>query len=405
MRNIGKIENVEIVVDGITVIAGENNTGKSTVGKALYAAFHSGFRIDEQVRGARIDGVLRSAYMPNVALRAAMRGREVEFAEKLVDSFEKGKIYSSKDVYALLMQYVQDERQIPSIQKYVEDTFRDLQIDDTTLTKKIVEGVFAFEFDGQVNNLFSADKRGEVILTIRNEKYGIVFLNNSVSEINNLQKLYTEAFYIDDPFVLHNRRQGLLDVGLGGYRRVLRGYLQPTGREDIVRSIRVTEVLQDIYSKLGAVCPGNIIVERGRLVYQDDESRINVDNLSAGLKSFAILKTLLQNGSLEYNGTIILDEPEIHLHPAWQIKFAEVIILLRKAFHLHILLNTHSPYFLDAIERYSEKYGVAEECRYYMSEADGVYADFRDVTGHIDLIYKKLVQPLDDMDGINNAAD
>ena len=49
-----------------------------------------------------------------------------------------------------------------------------------------------------------------------------------------------------------------------------------------------------------------------------------------------------------------LDEPEIHLHPAWQVIFAELIVLIQKEFNMHILLNTHSPYFLNAIEIYAE---------------------------------------------------
>lgn len=35
IRDFAKIQQADIVIDGITVIAGENNTGKSTVGKIL----------------------------------------------------------------------------------------------------------------------------------------------------------------------------------------------------------------------------------------------------------------------------------------------------------------------------------------------------------------------------------
>ena len=33
ISNFAKIDNADIIIDGITVIAGENNTGKSTIGK------------------------------------------------------------------------------------------------------------------------------------------------------------------------------------------------------------------------------------------------------------------------------------------------------------------------------------------------------------------------------------
>ena len=49
IRNLGKIRKADIVLDGITVIAGANNSGKSTVGKALGAMFHSFREIDSYI--------------------------------------------------------------------------------------------------------------------------------------------------------------------------------------------------------------------------------------------------------------------------------------------------------------------------------------------------------------------
>ena len=36
LKNIGMINEANVKIDGLTVIAGENDTGKSTVGKALF---------------------------------------------------------------------------------------------------------------------------------------------------------------------------------------------------------------------------------------------------------------------------------------------------------------------------------------------------------------------------------
>jgi len=99
---------------------------------------------------------------------------------------------------------------------------------------------------------------------------------------------------------------------------------------------------------------------------------------------------LSQNNLLEENGTIILDEPEIHLHPEWQIKFAELIVLLQKEFGMHILLTTHSPYFLKAIQVYSKKYEISDKCKYYMSELDGEQAILVDKTSKTDDLFYKL---------------
>ena len=107
------------------------------------------------------------------------------------------------------------------------------------------------------------------------------------------------------------------------------------------------------------------------------------------------MKTLLLNGAIEENGTIILDEPEIHLHPEWQLQFAELIVLLSKEFRINILLNTHSPYFLRAIQVYSAKYEMADKCKYYMSElVNNKKVNILDVSDDVDKIFEKLAQPL-----------
>ena len=40
LKNIAKVKTADIDINGITVIAGDNNTGKSTIGKALFSVFN-----------------------------------------------------------------------------------------------------------------------------------------------------------------------------------------------------------------------------------------------------------------------------------------------------------------------------------------------------------------------------
>ena len=53
INNFAKIEKADITIDGITVIAGENNTGKSTVGKILFSLFNSLQNVDERILDER----------------------------------------------------------------------------------------------------------------------------------------------------------------------------------------------------------------------------------------------------------------------------------------------------------------------------------------------------------------
>lgn len=49
IKDFSKIHEATIELNGITVIAGNNNTGKSTVGKILFALFNSVNDIDKKV--------------------------------------------------------------------------------------------------------------------------------------------------------------------------------------------------------------------------------------------------------------------------------------------------------------------------------------------------------------------
>ena len=59
LKNVGKVSEADIKLDGITVIAGENNTGKSTVGKMLYCLFDSFYREKEQIDRERKKTIAR----------------------------------------------------------------------------------------------------------------------------------------------------------------------------------------------------------------------------------------------------------------------------------------------------------------------------------------------------------
>ncbi|USS86946.1 ATP-binding protein [Fructilactobacillus cliffordii] len=102
---------------------------------------------------------------------------------------------------------------------------------------------------------------------------------------------------------------------------------------------------------------------------------------------------------------MILDEPEINLHPKWQIIFAEIIVLIQKEFKMHVICTTHSPYFLQALQVYSEYYDIDKKTRYYLSSIEDEKTFINDVTESIDEIYKLMAKPFDVLNKIQNDID
>lgn len=407
LKNIGKIGTASVEIDGITVIAGENNTGKSTVGRALFAVFNSFYRVQEQIKAERMENIERLLIMANLGVANSVVVTDEGIAREIVQHMEKYKENRDAIREVIVTNAFSYRENVEDYGDQVNNTvsriMESLRIPDADIFKSILENKLYAEFNGQVNNVFS-DGVGEIVLTIKHEDIVVRIEENSVKRVAGDVDLHTESVYFDDPFVLDEVQRNVVYYRFGrryqNHREHLRMKLGTEGGGNLVDELVASNKLESVYQKISEVCSGDIVSDKRSLGYRrkNTDRVLDVKNLSTGLKTFAMLKMLLLNGTIEYNGTIILDEPEIHLHPEWQLLFAELIVLIQKEFGVHILLNTHSPYFLNALEVYSAKYGVADKCRYYLASSENDVSSIEDVTDHIERIYQKLARPLQDLE-------
>jgi len=59
-----------------------------------------------------------------------------------------------------------------------------------------------------------------------------------------------------------------------------------------------------------------------RYVSADGEIDIPIKDAATGLKTFAYLYRLIENGHITPETILIIDEPEEHLHPKWAVEVA-----------------------------------------------------------------------------------
>ena len=122
--------------------------------------------------------------------------------------------------------------------------------------------------------------------------------------------------------------------------------------------------------------------------------------ISSGIKEIGIIQLLLQNNKLKENSFLIIEEPEASLHPEWEIKFAEVLVLLAKELNIHIYLNSHSPMFIEAISLYSQYYDLIKETNFYLTQKqeNGKY-NFKKINPkNMGEVYENLTRPYDELD-------
>ncbi|QUB95114.1 AAA family ATPase [Leptotrichia sp. oral taxon 218] len=411
INNIGKLKNAEVVIDGITVITGENDTGKSTVGKVLWSVFNGFYEIDEKVYNEKVSELKK--IIDEIIKENVYKNLSTDYnsffeifnstGEKIAIEFLKeNKNYSEDEIKIIINNYKKDLK-IENISKFVQEINETLKISDKEIIKVIVSRVMNKEFHNQINAVFSKEKMniGEINLKIKDKEIDLKIENNEISDVQNYFLINKETMYIDNPFILDS-----YDFEDENHQTHLATNVFSENENSVISEIKVKKKLNNIYQKLNSVLSGEILENKNsKFVYRKNGEDIDLKNLSTGLKTFAIIKMLLQNGTLEENGTIILDEPEIHLHPEWQLKFAELIVLLQREFGMHILLTTHSPYFLNAIEVFSERHKIDDKCKYYVAENEGNSSIIKDVTGNTREIYRKLARPIQDLENIRYSSD
>ena len=403
ITNVGKISLAEIEIKGLTIIAGPNATGKSTVSRSLFAMFHSFSKISDKITLEKIYAIQKMFFSSNkhfeFMLTCKLQLREL--AAILAGDVDKNRI--NKTLHNSNPTFESPEL----VEELSDDIIKINSTSEELLHREIVSEIFIDEFNSHITNIRSNNK-SEIELIIKDSKNKVIFDdNNELIAIEVGKDLSYEVVYIDDPFIINSynlsQERGQLplygDISekVSNHRSTLISQYKNAENLTLVDKANLKEKLNVIYKKINDTLGADMaLFENGKNSVESHLSsdRLSVDSLSSGMKTYYLIKRLIDNGSIVQNTTLILDEPEVHLHPDWQVSLAEIIVLLQKEMGLHILINTHSPYFLRAIEVYSQKYAIAPCVKYYLSCNEEDVSKIKDVTLDISKIYKVLSKPL-----------
>lgn len=322
LNNIGIIKEADITLNGLSVIAGENDSGKSTVGKVLYSLVR----------------VLSKPYF---------EGYNIDVSSQYLNPFND----------------------------YIDKLFKS-QISQ--------DGNIEFNYEGNIFNIkIVGDRCHKFELK---DKY-----------VPNAESITTPLF-IDSPFIW-NMMSSLKTIG------------QLEKKIDV--DFEVLETITDLYFALTtkskelktkikpnieSIIKGNMVeTNLGEFSFHKENKNIELINTAMGIKYFGILQVLSDKNHF-YNGQIlILDEPEVHLHPKWQLELARVIVyLVGKG--VKVLVNSHSPYMIEALQRYSKKQNIPNN--FYLADECKIVEDDQALSK----IFAKLSEPFDEFDKMDSEA-
>ncbi|MDR2582814.1 MAG: ATP-binding protein [Fibromonadaceae bacterium] len=414
INGIGKIQDSIIHMNGITVIAGANGTGKSTYGKILYCMFNAFGNKKETIRNARLDNICRIIFNstdcnPNVVndlSKKIINEIENTSEEESVENNIRKIIIGALSEQSLLA----SEEDDTNINDLIKNVKRSIEISDNEIQKTIINRYIKGEFDEVINHVNKPQSTGYVMLNIQKKKTSITIENNECSKFSDEIGIRHNAIYIDTPFVMDEiRLKGFIPFFMNSspptkHRENLRYRLKKESSDKtIIDEVLTKQKITNILSNIHSVIKGEFKKDKGKLMFIENglEKPIPIYNVSTGIKTFLVIKRLLELGEIKERDILILDEPEIHLHPEWQLQFAEILILLQKELDLTILLTTHSPYFLNALEIYGNKHNIKEEkMNFYLAKNNEDVSSIQDVKDNLDLIYKQLAMPFQKLEDI-----
>lgn len=328
LKNIGMIKEANVKIDGLTVIAGENDMGKSTVGKMLFAIIKS-------------DNIAQS---------------------------QKASIQNAKHILA-------------------------------TRLNLVFDGNITFDGEASIKN-----NKNESIIDVKIRDKN--FVNELQSNQQDKERLFDVTF-VQTPIILdlmdffnsvaRMRERKKYDFGLDfdvPYPYMMWDLYDKLSREN---PFSLAKRQQQIDKLIVDTISGSLQYDSSKFYYHkrvaiNGEIKVEMENTATGIKSFGIIQVLNNNKFFTKKNLLILDEPEVHLHPKWQLKMADLIVKLVKK-GVKIVVNSHSPYMIEALQRYSERENVSAD--FYLAE-DGYVKKIEDSNSQtLATIFEKLSEPFD----------
>lgn len=401
LKRVGNIKEAMICIDSVTTLAGPNNSGKTTVAKALDALLVPMIDLEALVQEKRAQSLASCLEDWLNALFGQKRHPEDSpfLLRKINDAYAKEQTFTV-DSYWLIVQLAMSDliadQSIPFNQRAedaVEAINAILRRDDQEYRNFIFAQQLYHHFQDQVSTFAGEGPSSIELVDIC--RLSIDRHNTVTSEVGGGEEgvqsvVYMPAsrFFGDDQEWVNPRFYAQLNK-----RPIL------SDREVTLETYESTRRnVQTFNTMVEEIIGGKLVHHANTLAFVETShpaEKIHLGNVASGVLSFAYLAKLIENGILRRNSILIIDEPEMNLHPEWQILFADLLVRLYKELQVISLLISHSPYFIRAIEC-----GLAQQeikGAFYLMKRDGASSSCDEVTDDLQAIYGELYRPFEEL--------
>ena len=396
VRNYHAIQEADIIIDGITILSGINGCGKSTLSRWLYYLIKGTANFENNLQHEfikklqslidRMGFVCRDLERMN--RKSLFSDKEDSAKDKLYEIQEQLKqleIYSPQHIELAqnlflqataitenaLLQNLDDkisdarkERIMAYLNAAITNKSLPQAIDDlanklsSTLLSEINERS-AQTFFETLNRQFHTGNDCPPYIQLEEDEVSII--DDHLSNLYNLH----DAIYIDTPMSITS------DATDNIFWNSLRTLITDEQKRD--ESTDIKKLLFRIRSLIDGEAvlkkEDNLFLPKElRYISNDRQINIRLSEVATGFKTFSYLQRLLENGYLNEETLLMIDEPEAHLHPQWIVEFARMLVLLNKTLGLKIMIASHNPDMVSAIHDIAEKEGILPHTHFYVAQ-------------------------------------
>lgn len=369
IQNVARIANAQMEFNGITVLVGDNNTGKTTVGRIVYSFFNSFVDIAKRVprmRQRKYESLLSSFAQNHGSFFRDNWASEIEL-------FLKGGEAEEKKFRSAVKASIEEPCSDADLNELIANMRKVRDLSDHEIQEQMVTNVFKRTFSGEYMPARPRDEKKSLVqVTVKGHEFSLNMEREGV-RFSADYPIEHDAYFIDTPDLLSSISQSWIGVrdGLGRslVRKIVRN-MRPTddSGETAIDDILTKDKIDRILSRIVSVIHGKVVGQPNNKVgFSDEEMKASfrLENLSRGVRAFALLQTAIRYQVLTERDVLILDEPEIHLHPDWLMDYAEILVILQEELSLTVLVTTHSAYFLQALQLYARKHKRLEVLNAY----------------------------------------
>lgn len=412
------ISQAEISLDGVTVLAGDNGCGKSTLSRWLYYLVNTSSRYEELLFGElkeQLDGLLRQGR--SIVREISRFGRDFNASDfiELGASLQRVS-YSDENAVQKVMQVFMDSIHLLGIglMEYLSDTRSEYRIQRMNrylslnierqedfhtaingyITEKLNEAEsFVSEYHRNVEERTLERYFDLIHVTYQvqdKEPERIQLAEDGVKLLrkNGLGNLLAldRAIYVDTPMALSFGSARSDSVFWHDLRRMMKSSPVSLDQPSLKLLIRVRKLLG------GEIRLQDSIYQDKELHYvrKGDNLNIRLEDTATGMKTFAYIQKLIENGYLNERTLLLIDEPEAHLHPKWIFEFAHLLVLLNKELGVKVMVASHNPDMVAAIQKVSQVEGLIERTHFYQAypQAEGFQYTYKDLGSSITEIFR-----------------